>query len=176
MSSSADLAAAARAAETEGVYIRLVSLEARSTFGFQGQKKWLADIRPEILPEDLRREIDEAKVKAAARKAAEATLGKEVLFQSGWPVRMLTDDEAERLAAVRREISSLLDIPTVFVDRDSIHGRYAELIAERGAKDARRAQRHRSELELSGRPPDTPMIPEQQPSATADIPDIVYTP
>lgn len=126
-------------AETQGVYVRLVRLEAMSTFGFQGEKRWLADVRPDILPDDLRGEIADAKVRAAARKAAEARLGKEILFQNGWPTRMLTDAEADLLAEVRTEISAIMRIPTVYVDRESIHGRYAQLIAEREEKDARKA-------------------------------------
>lgn len=175
MSSQADLAAAARAAETEGVYLRLSQLEARSTFGFQGEKRWLADVRPDLLPSDLKGEIAEAKVKAAARKASEGRLSKDMLFVSGWPVRMLTDDEADILAGVRREISDLLDIPTPFTDRASIHDRYAELIVKREERDARRVAKHRSEIELFNLAPDTPLQPEQE-ARYDDIPETVYAP
>jgi 3'-phosphoadenosine 5'-phosphosulfate sulfotransferase (PAPS reductase)/FAD synthetase len=136
MSSAADLAAAAKVAEAQGIYRRLVALEAASTFGFQGDKRWLGDVLPDLLSDDMRAALAQAKEKAARRHALEASLDKTMLFEKGWPVRMLTDGEADRLAVVRTEIASMIGIDAHYLDRASIHGRYAALIAQREEKDA----------------------------------------
>jgi 3'-phosphoadenosine 5'-phosphosulfate sulfotransferase (PAPS reductase)/FAD synthetase len=143
MSSSADLTVAAKTAEAHDIFRRMVGLEARSTFGFQGSK-WLADVMPNLLDDELKGAVAESKVKAARRRELEGTLDKAMLFEKGWPVRQLTDGEADRLAEVRTELCRMLDIPSSYLDRSSIQGRYDELMAEnaaraeRGAKTSRR--------------------------------------
>lgn len=161
MSSSADLTAAAKVAEAHGVYRRLVALEAASTFGFQGNKKWLGDVMPDLLPGDLRAALAAAKEKAARRHALEATLDKAILFEKGWPVRMLTDAEADSLADVRIQIADIIGIDAAYLDRDSIHGRYAELIAEREEKDARKAAKGRRANKLFDCQPNRPPLQRQ---------------
>lgn len=117
---------------------------------------------PDLLPGDLRAALAAAKEKAARRHALEATLDKAILFEKGWPVRMLTDAEADSLADVRTKIADMIDIDAAYLDRDSIHGRYAELIAEREEKDARKAAKGRRAnklLDLPAEPP-VPSAPE----------------
>jgi len=42
---------------------------------------------------------------------------------------MLSDCEADLLAEVRSEVSRLLHLNARYLDREAIHGRYAELLA-----------------------------------------------
>lgn len=152
MSSSADLTAAAKVAEAYGVYRRLVALEAASTFGFQGNKKWLGDVMPDLLSDDLHAALVAAKEKAARRHALETTLDKAILFEKGWPVRMLTDAEADNLANVRIQIAGMIGIDAYYLDRQSIHARYAQLIEKREEKDAvKNAKARRSTTEAAAR-------------------------
>jgi hypothetical protein len=51
-----------------------------------------------------------------------------MLYVKGWPVRMLSDGEADLLAEVRSEVSAMLGFRTRYHDRASIHARYAELL------------------------------------------------
>lgn len=133
MSSMADLKAAAGAAESLELYRHLVSLEIRSTFGFQGAQ-WLADIAPRLLTPAMSGDVDCAKQKAAARVTLEKRITTEMLYVKGWPTRMLTDEEAGILADVRAQVSTLLGIEAQYLDVPSIHHRYAELIAANEAR------------------------------------------
>lgn len=133
MSSMADLKAAAGAAESLELYRHLVSLEIRSTFGFQGAR-WLADIAPRLLTPAMSGDVDCAKQKAAARVALEKRITTEMLYVKGWPTRMLTDEEAGILADVRAQVSTLLGIEAQYLEVPSIHHRYAELIAANEAR------------------------------------------
>lgn len=135
MSNIADLTAAAAQPEAHDLYRSMVNLEATSTFAFQGAR-WLGDVAPNILGGTLLARLIEAKAKAAARVALEKRITRDMLYVKGWPTRMLTDDEADLLATVRREISQLMGFTSQHVDRRSIHDRYAFLIAERERKVA----------------------------------------
>jgi hypothetical protein len=50
---------------------------------------------------------------------------------------MLTDAEADILASVRREVSGLFGFQSRYLDRNAVHERYAQLLAERAMKLAR---------------------------------------
>lgn len=128
MSSLADLTAAAAQPETHDLYRHMVGLEARSTFAFQGPARWLGDIAPHLLPPRTRDLLAAAKDKAARRRATEQRLAKDMLYVKGWPTRMLTGGEADLLAEVRDEVSSMLGLRARYLDRTAIHTRYAELL------------------------------------------------
>ncbi|MFA1677210.1 phosphoadenosine phosphosulfate reductase family protein [Rhizobium mongolense] len=128
MSSLADLAAAAAQPEAHHLYRRMVALEARSTFAFQGSR-WLGDVAPHLLDEEGRAALARGKAAAVARVAAETRITKPMLYVKGWPQRMLSNEEADLLAHVRQEVSHSLGFACRFLDRESIHARYAELIA-----------------------------------------------
>ena len=49
---------------------------------------------------------------------------------------MLTNDEADVLASIRRNVSELFSFNSQYLDRDSIHQRYADLIAQRQARES----------------------------------------
>lgn len=133
LASGRDLEASARNSESHELYRRMVSLEARSSFGFQGNR-WLGDVAPEILGDALQRDLGRGKAVAVARRAAEATIPKELLYVKGWPTRMITRAEAEILASVRREVCMLLGFKHEIVSADAVLGRYEELLVAKEAK------------------------------------------
>jgi 3'-phosphoadenosine 5'-phosphosulfate sulfotransferase (PAPS reductase)/FAD synthetase len=135
MSSISDLTAAAAQPETHSLYREMVDLEIVSTFAFQGAR-WLGDVAPDLLTPAQRERLAEAKSRALKRSRFEGEITQDMLYVKGWPTRMLTDSEADTLAEVRRGVSATLGLKAGFLDRDSIHERYAELIAERERKEA----------------------------------------
>lgn len=135
MSNLADLTAAAAQPEAHDLYRRMVGLESSSTFAFQGSR-WLGDVAPHLLDGAQRNALAMAKASAQMRVAAEKRITKPMLYVKGWPLRMLTDDEADILADVRREVSGLLGFQSGFLDRASIHARYAELLAAKPQSEA----------------------------------------
>lgn len=132
MSNASDLAAASAALESHRLYGQMVDIEIASTFGFQGSR-WLADVAPQLLSDDVRADVIRSKEKAVQRVALEKLITKDMLYVKGWPTRMLTDDEAATLAKVRRGVSELIGLRSSYLDVPSIHGRYAELMSERAA-------------------------------------------
>lgn len=133
MSSLADLVAAAAQPETHDLYRRMVALEIVSAFAFQCDR-WLGDIAPHLLDRNIANRLIRAKERAAQRMAAEARITPAMLYVHGWPTRMLTDAEADILASVRREMSGLFGFQSRHLDRQAIHERYSQLLAERAAK------------------------------------------
>lgn len=135
MSSLADMTAAAQQTEGHSLYRRMVRLEINSGFAFQGSR-WLGDIAPGLLSAEMQRELVDAKEKAARRVAIEKQITKDMLYVSGWPLRMLTDEEAEILASVRLEVSRLYGFNSDCLDVAGIHARYAHLLSEKERKAA----------------------------------------
>lgn len=127
MSSLPDLMAATAQPETHDLYREMVDLECRSSFAFQGSR-WLGDIAPNLLAPELRNALSLAKDRARRRIDAERRITRSMLYVKGWPTRMLTDNEADILADVRKEVSAMFDFKSSCLDRASIHARYAELI------------------------------------------------
>jgi 3'-phosphoadenosine 5'-phosphosulfate sulfotransferase (PAPS reductase)/FAD synthetase len=127
MSSAADIVAATAVPESQDLYCRMVDLEISSTFAFQGNK-WLGDVAPHLLGFGRTEDLLNAKDRASARIAVEAKVTKAMRYVSGWPTRMLTDDEAETLARVRVAMGAIFSIEPLYLDVKTIHGRYTELI------------------------------------------------
>lgn len=75
-----------------------------------------------------------AKDKADGRREAGGRLMKPMLYVKGWPTRMLSDGEADLLAEVRSEVSTMVGIRARCLDRSSIHARYAELLDMRDSR------------------------------------------
>lgn len=130
MSAIDDLRAAAGCADNHDVYRGLVTLEARSTFGFQGNR-WLADIAPHLLDADLRRAVTQARLAGRERVRLEARLPRHLLYVKGWPTTVPSTDEAGMLADIRRRICDLLTIDGDYLTGSAVRDRYAELIAAR---------------------------------------------
>jgi 3'-phosphoadenosine 5'-phosphosulfate sulfotransferase (PAPS reductase)/FAD synthetase len=114
---------------------RMVQLEIKSTFAFQGNR-WLGDTLNEILPDRARADLLNAKPRAARRVAAEDCIPEDLLYTKGWPHRMPTPDEAAILGDVRLEVAGVLDVGPTFIDIRAIMQRYAELLEEKEASAA----------------------------------------
>src|SRR6185312_10781575 len=136
MGSLPDLIIASKLDEHLDTYLALVDLECRSTFAFQGNR-WLADVAPDRIGEDLRTRIALAKAAAAERRAAEATIPPELLFDSkGWPSFVPDASQAQLLAGVRRQVGDAVRLPVKYTDAEAIRSRYSDLLSIRLAKAA----------------------------------------
>jgi len=86
-------------------YRTLVRLENDSAFSFQSSR-WLGEVAPELLPDNLLTGHKFAVVRAGRRRALEDELP-DFNFQRGVPDRMLTFDEAKQIAKIRQEVFRL---------------------------------------------------------------------
>ena len=125
MGSGPDLQAALAAPYNHTVYKRMVELELRSTFAFQGAR-WLADLMPQ-LHETMPARIVEAKARAAQRIAAESELPSAMLYEKGRPTSMPSASQAEHLASVRKRVAQAVGIEIDYTSPPSIIARYVEL-------------------------------------------------
>lgn len=132
MSSGPDLLAAASCEDNHEAYRLLVELEAVSGYGFQGNR-WLGDVAPHLLDDDLRERLKRAKEINAKRKEIEDRIPEHLLYVEGWPTAVPSRADAELLAGVRREVAALTGIEAKYLDADSIIARYAELMVEKAA-------------------------------------------
>lgn len=135
MSSLPDMIAAAAQEESHDLYREMVSLEGRSSFAFQGSR-WLGDVAPHLLGEELAGLFAEGKKNALGRVALEKRITKPMLYEKGWPTRMLTDDEADILAEVRTGMAEIFKFQPLYTDRAGIHQRYEQLIVANQLKKA----------------------------------------
>ncbi|HDC7024555.1 phosphoadenosine phosphosulfate reductase family protein [Cupriavidus sp.] len=133
MSSEADLIASAMCEDNHEPYIRMVELEARSSFAFQGNR-WLSDVAPHVLPPSLRIRADKAKAVAAQRQVIEAAIPEHLLYTAGWPTCLPSREEAGLLAGVRTEVSALLGLNAQCLDATSVLNRYGSLLELKVAK------------------------------------------
>lgn len=133
MGSAGDLKASASCPDNTDIYRRMVRLEIASTFALQGAK-WLGDVAPHLLSPEEREGLADAKRLAELRVAAEARLPKHLLYTSGWPTCVPSEEEAQLIAEVRQEVASILGISVGFTTAGDVISRYQELIAARQAK------------------------------------------
>jgi len=123
-----NLAISASAPGNQNAYREIADIELASGFSFQ-PARWLADVRPDLLsPEQLRR-LPEAKALAELRRSAEASLPADLRFCRGWPPRVPTYPEAERIADVRGRLHDALRLTNRFPTAGAIRDRFAELHA-----------------------------------------------
>jgi 3'-phosphoadenosine 5'-phosphosulfate sulfotransferase (PAPS reductase)/FAD synthetase len=128
MSSLADLVAAAAAGESHDLYVQMVELEAESGFAFQGNR-WLADIAPHLLSDDLLERVARAKQGAQVRVELEKLIPKHLHYnRKGWPDAMPTAAEAELLATVRRGVAATVGVDIEFTTGEQVLARYRELM------------------------------------------------
>lgn len=135
-----DHRAAARCADNHPVYVSIVELEADSGFSFQ-EKRWLADLRPDLLSAQLRARVAQAKQLAQMRQAIEARIPPGLLFQDGYPSALPSREDAALLAAVRRDLGRTLHIDVGYTSADEVMDRFAALLAERDRRAAAKARR-----------------------------------
>jgi len=129
MSSSADLLAAAGCEDNHDIYRQMVRLEATSTFGFQGAR-WLAEVAPELLGDELSELVAHGKQMALKRQQAEAEIPKNLLFTKGWPTFVPSMDEAEIIASVRRQVGAALRLEPQYTTAEAVRERYADLLQQ----------------------------------------------
>lgn len=135
MSAMADLVAAASCEANRPLYVSMVELEATSGFGFQGNR-WLADVAPHLLSDEMRARVEQAKAGAATRVALEKLLPKHLHYTKGWPTAMPSLEEAELIARVRRGVAEAVGIDVQCTRGKEVLARYAQLLAMKAAKDA----------------------------------------
>lgn len=133
LSSLNDLIVSALNPENHDVYREMVDLEIISSFSFQSDR-WLGDIAPHLPSAQQLSGLAEAKRRSKAREQIEARIPKHMQFVKGWPVTMITRNEAVLLAEVRRSVADIMQISIGYSEPDAILARYAELIALREAR------------------------------------------
>ena len=150
MSSLPDLIAAALQPESHDLFRRMVALEAESSFAFQGAR-WLGDIAPQLLDAGGAAALAAGKERAAERKRLEAMIPKDLLYVSGWPVRIPDADGAELIAGVRREISRIFGFDSLCLDAKTVIERHEELMADKHLRETGKADVLQRRAERSGR-------------------------
>lgn len=128
MSSQSDMRAAISCESNHAAYRSLVELEASSSFSFQGTR-WLGDLAPHLLTDELNDRLARAKEMAKLRDQAEARIPKHLLFTKGYPTVLPTAYETSLIAEVRCEVADLLGLEIGFRDASSVMNRFAELIS-----------------------------------------------
>lgn len=130
MQSHADRLAATACTDNHDLYRRMVDLEARSTFAFQGDS-WLADTAPHLLSSLTLQAIEKSKAKALIRQKIESVIPKHLLYTKGWPTCVPTYREAVMLCDVRCKVSSVIGIDIDYVEPRPLIWRYEELYEEK---------------------------------------------
>lgn len=130
----ADLIASTTCPDNHAIYRELVAIEILSSYSFQ-ETRWLGDIAPHLLSEEMLAGLEEAKRRSARRSAAEARIPKHMLYSKGWPTSRPTYDEARLLAEVRAEVAQILGLVIQYTDPDAILSRYDELIEQKRLQD-----------------------------------------
>lgn len=114
---------------------RMVELEARSTFAFQGSR-WLGETLGRVLGGDVADRLSAARAAAERRERAEARIPTHLLYTKGWPTCAPTPAEAQLIADVRAEVAAAVGLRPTFTRADQVEARYRELLAAKAAKAA----------------------------------------
>lgn len=133
MSSAGDLVASTTCPDNQDIYRTMVELEAVSTFAFQSNK-WLGDVAPHLLGDELAERLAMAKQAAKVREISEAKIPAGIAYQNGWPTRRLSADEALALAEIRMTVSGAVGLDAGYLDHRAIMERYDELLQQKQAK------------------------------------------
>jgi 3'-phosphoadenosine 5'-phosphosulfate sulfotransferase (PAPS reductase)/FAD synthetase len=140
MADGADLKSSAACPDNAAIYREMVDLEIASGFAFQGSR-WLGDVAPHLLEGAQRAALEDAKLLAARREEIEAQIPEHLLYERGWPKVMPTAEEADLLCRVRREVAALYSIDVACTEPAELLARYADLMAQKAAKEAAKAKR-----------------------------------
>jgi 3'-phosphoadenosine 5'-phosphosulfate sulfotransferase (PAPS reductase)/FAD synthetase len=139
LANEADLRASLRDPAAAAIYVRMCELELLSGFAFQGSR-WLTSLAPDLVPNGAVRLLA-AKGIMALRKDVEAWLPKHLQFKRGWPHCIPTEQEAKKLAEMRREICALYGWDSPYLTADAIRDRYQELMLLKEAKAAKKKRK-----------------------------------
>jgi hypothetical protein len=107
-------------------------MEADSTFSFQPDR-WLGDVAPRLLAQDLAAKHRLGRDRAAERQSIEAGMPPELRYVKGWPPRAPTASEAAQIAAARRVILRHHGLPMMFTTGDAVSRRFDQLLAMKEA-------------------------------------------
>lgn len=129
-----DLAASATDPHNHDIYREMVDLEIVSAFSFQSNR-WLGDVAPHLLSEDMQIGLRVAKRRAAFREEMESRIPKHLLYTRGWPTVMPTHQEAVLLSDIRGSIADTLELSVNYREPEAILARYAELMAIQKGKE-----------------------------------------
>jgi 3'-phosphoadenosine 5'-phosphosulfate sulfotransferase (PAPS reductase)/FAD synthetase len=132
-------------------FIRMSALEIASGCPYAAEH-WLCDEAPEVLPAELREQIESAKRKGELRRQAELGIPKELLFKNhggrrGWPDSQPSMEQCELLARVRREVGEVMGLELRYTTAQDIYDRYGELLAEKAGRDKKKARAEARRLE-----------------------------
>jgi 3'-phosphoadenosine 5'-phosphosulfate sulfotransferase (PAPS reductase)/FAD synthetase len=136
LGSQPDLRKATKVSETHEVYRTLTGLELVSTFSFQGGY-WLADKAPHLLDSDALAILPGRKQAGELRLAAEQRIPEHLKYVKGWPTCVPSLEDAALLAEVRREVSGLVGIKSLYTTAGEVRDRYDELMKLKATKDSR---------------------------------------
>lgn len=150
MQSIGDMANSIRNPRHHPLYREMVQLEVISGYAFQGSR-WLGDLAPELLSEEMRIGLASAKAKAAAREAIESEIPEHLLYVEGWPTVMPTMEEAVLLCRVRREIARIMSLEIGYTTPEELLARYAELMALNASREAEKAAKEARKLARAGK-------------------------
>jgi 3'-phosphoadenosine 5'-phosphosulfate sulfotransferase (PAPS reductase)/FAD synthetase len=125
-----NLAVSAACKGNHDAFRRIVALENVSAFAFQ-PNRWLADIAPGLLNVEEIASSRRARELAAHRRTLEARLPADLRFKRGWPPRIPSLDEAQKIAAVRNELLRRHNLRIRWPDAAAVRARFAELHAAR---------------------------------------------
>lgn len=145
MSNEDDLIASASCIDNVAIYCEMVGLEIVSTFAFQGAK-WLGDVAPQHLTAAQLADLADAKARGEKRELAESRIPAHLLFEEGWPNVMPTEEEAELIASVRREVAAIIGIEIGYTTAAEVLARYAELMAIKEVKAEAKATKEAKKL------------------------------
>ena len=143
LSSLADLVAASRNPEHHELYREMVWLEIISAFSFQ-PGRWLGDVAPLLLTDEMREGLEAAKHKALQREALEASIPRHLLYTRDWPTAIPTWEEAKLLAEVRLRVAGIMGLHIGYTEPAAIRARYSELFEEKSRRDEEQAKHGRA--------------------------------
>jgi 3'-phosphoadenosine 5'-phosphosulfate sulfotransferase (PAPS reductase)/FAD synthetase len=143
MQNWSDQEKAARAPDNHPLLLAQVGMEAESAYSFQAGK-WLADVAPDLLTDELRSGVDLAKEWAAERKLIEGRMPARHRYVDGWPLHQPDAAEARDIAVARCRILDWYGIDSPYRDGPSIEARFAELLIEAASRKAAKEMRGRA--------------------------------
>lgn len=134
LSNLADLQNSSKCPSNHANYLQVVGLEVESGFSFQSNR-WLGDVSPHLLSDEMRAGLEKAKQMSKARAALEVLIPKSMRYdKGGWPTGLPTLTDASLLAEVRAGVSELQGFKSKFLTGPEVLERYKELLAAKESK------------------------------------------
>jgi 3'-phosphoadenosine 5'-phosphosulfate sulfotransferase (PAPS reductase)/FAD synthetase len=138
LASLRDLALSLNDPRNHPAFHRIVELEIKSGFSFQ-DGQWLSDIGFDHLSDDQKRRLEKAKELAGKRWIIEKDCPKSLTIIDNYPPYQPDMIESEMMADYRRRLCELMGIEGRYLTALSVYDRFAELLAEKEAKQQKKA-------------------------------------